>query len=171
VIGTGRIGTAVLDRLHGFGCRILAHDTRPGTSEHYVAIDDLVARSDIVTLHTPLTPHTHHLLNASRIGRMKSGAYVINTGRGSLVDTTALVAALESGHLGGAALDVVEGEEGIFYADCRDQHIDNDALLALQRLPNVLISPHMAFYTDHALQDVVENSLTNCVDFQKGRSE
>jgi D-specific alpha-keto acid dehydrogenase len=100
---------------------------------------------------------------------MKHGAFIVNTGRGSLVDTEALVSALESGRLAGAALDVVEGEEGIFYADCRNKPIGSAPLLRLHRLPNVLISPHIAYYTDHALSDTVENSLINCLNFEDGK--
>jgi D-specific alpha-keto acid dehydrogenase len=166
VIGTGRIGAAVMARLRGFGCRITAYDTRPRTTAEYVPLDELLQLSDIVTLHTPLTPETHHLLNRQRIERMKRGAYVVNTGRGPLLDTEALVPALESGKLGGAALDVLEGEEGIFYEDCRDRHIGNELLLRLQDLPNVIVSPHIAYYTDHALRDMVENSLINCLRFE-----
>ncbi len=167
VIGTGRIGAAVVDRLRGFGCRILAHDSRPKTAADYVPLDELLELSDIVTLHTPLNPDTHHLLNRRRIERMKHGAFIINTGRGSLLDTEALILALESGRLGGAALDVLEGEEGIFYADCRNKPIGSRSLLRLQRLPNVLISPHAAYYTDHALSDMVENSIINCLEFER----
>jgi D-specific alpha-keto acid dehydrogenase len=165
VIGTGRIGGAVMDRLRGFGCRVLAYDTRPTTSADYVSLGELLQQSDIVTLHTPLTAETHHLLDRDRIERMKHGAVIVNTGRGALIDTEALVAALESGRLGGAALDVLEGEEGIFYADCSAKPIDNQLLLRLHTLPTVLISPHTAYYTDHALSDTVEHSLTNCLDF------
>lgn len=170
VIGTGRIGEAVMDRLRGFGCRILAHDSRPKNAAHYVPLDELLQQSDIVTLHTPLNADTHHLLNHQRIGQMKYGAFIINTGRGSLLDTEALVSALESGRLGGAALDVLEGEEGVFYADCRRRPIESKSLLRLQELPNVLISPHTAYYTDHALSDTVENSIINCRKFE-GRKQ
>ena len=166
VVGTGRIGAAVVDRLRGFGSRILAYDNRPKASVDYVPLDELLQRSDMVTLHTPLNADTHHLLSRQRIERMKRGAYIINTGRGSLLDTEALISALESGGLGGAALDVLEGEEGIFYADCRDEPIDSKPLLRLHSLPNVLISPHTAYYTDHALSDTVENSITNCLTFE-----
>ena len=166
VVGTGRIGTAVIDRLRGFGCRILAYDCRPKISADYVALDELLQQSDIATLHTPLDADTHHLLSRRRIDRMKRGAFVINTGRGALLDTEALISALESGRLGGAALDVLEGEEGIFYADCRDKPIASKSLLRLQELPNVLVSPHIAFYTDHALRDIVENSIVNCLKFE-----
>ncbi len=103
---------------------------------------------------------------AAGIEQMKHGAFIINTGRGSLLDTEALILALESGRLGGAALDVLEGEEGIFYADCRNRRIESKPLLRLQELPNVLISPHTAYYTDHALSDTVENSIINCLKFE-----
>jgi D-specific alpha-keto acid dehydrogenase len=168
VIGTGRIGTAVMDRLRGFGCRILAHDNRPEAAADCIPLDELLQLSDIVTLHTPLNADTHHLLNRQRITQMKHGAFIINTGRGSLLDTEALIPALESGRLGGAALDVLEGEEGIFYSDCRNKPIENELLLRLQRLPNALISPHTAYYTDHALSDTVENSLINCLKYEDG---
>lgn len=161
VVGTGRIGAAVIERLGGFGCRILTYDNRRETS-----LDELLRQSDIVTLHTPLTADTHHLLNRRRIEQLRPGAFVVNTGRGALLDTEALVAALESGGLGGAALDVLEGEEGIFYADRRDRPIESELWARLQTLPNVLISPHTAYYTDHALSDTVENSIINCRKFE-----
>jgi D-specific alpha-keto acid dehydrogenase len=168
VIGTGRIGAAVMDRLRGFGCQILAYDNNPQTSADYVPLDDLLMQSDIVTLHTPLDTGTHHLLGRKRIEQMKHGAFVVNTARGPLVDTEALVSALESGRLGGAALDVLEGEEGIFYADHRSERIENELLLRLQSLPNVLVTPHTAYYTDHALRDTVENCIINCLKFESG---
>jgi D-specific alpha-keto acid dehydrogenase len=170
VVGTGRIGAAVVDRLRGFGCRVLAHDSRPGTTADYVPLDELLRRSDIVTLHTPLTAETHHLLDRERIERMRPGAVVVNTGRGALLDTVALLAALESGRLGGAALDVLEDEEGIFYADHRGRPIESKTLVRLQELPNVLLSPHTAYYTEHALSDTVENSLRNCSNFMNGET-
>ncbi|WP_407566023.1 D-isomer specific 2-hydroxyacid dehydrogenase family protein [Streptomyces sp. 184] len=166
VVGTGRIGAAVMNRLRGFGCRVLAYDVRPATAADYVPLDELLRRSDIVTLHTPLTSETHHLLDRRRIEQMKHGAFVINTGRGALLDTEALLPALAGGRLGGAALDVLEGEEGIFYTDRRNKPIGSGPLVRLQEMPNVLISPHTAYYTDHALSDAVENSLTNCLEFE-----
>ena len=168
VVGTGRIGSAVISRLRGFGCRVLAHEKLVGDRGADTPLDELLALSDVVTLHTPLTAETHHLLSPERIARLKRGAIVINTGRGSLIDTGALVAALECGRLGGAALDVVEGEEGIFYADRGGEAIDHEWLLRLQQLPNVLVSPHIAYYTDHALLDIVENSLVACVAAEGG---
>ncbi|QNE20803.1 D-lactate dehydrogenase VanH [Kribbella qitaiheensis] len=171
VIGTGRIGAAVMDRLRGFGCRILAHDNRPKANADYVPLDELLQRSDIVTLHAPLTADTHHLVSRERIERMKQGAFVINTGRGALLDTEALAQALESGGLAGAALDVIEGEEGIFYSDCSDKRIESRQLLRLQELPNVIISPHTAYYTDHALRDAVENSIVNCRKYESRKQQ
>ena len=171
VVGTGRIGAAVVDRLRGFGCRVLAHDRRAArvvSGVTYVTLDELLGSSDVVTLHTPLTAETRHLLDARRLARMKHGAVVVNTARGALVDTTALLRALERGRLGSAALDVVEGEDGIFSHDCRGGPVENPALVRLQELPNVLITPHTAYYTHHALADVVENSLASCVAFERG---
>jgi D-specific alpha-keto acid dehydrogenase len=166
VVGTGRIGTAVVARLRGFGGRILTHDNRSGPAAGHVPLEELLQRSDIVTLHTPLNAGTRHLLNRQRIGQLKRGAFIINTGRGALVDTEALIAALQSGRLGGAALDVLEGEEGIFYADRRNSPAGHRALSLLQELPNVLVSPHAAYYTDHALRDMAENSIINCLNFE-----
>ncbi|SES30352.1 NAD(P)-dependent oxidoreductase [Lentzea albida] len=166
VVGTGRIGVAVLDRLRGFGCGVLAFDSRPRDSADHVPLDELLRVSDVVTLHTPLNSGTHHLLDRARIGSMKSGAVVVNTGRGALVDTSALVEALEGGRLGGAALDVLEGEEGIFYTDCRARKFDDEPVRRLQEMPNVVVSPHTAYYTDHALSDVVENTLIDCLSFE-----
>jgi len=166
VIGTGRIGAAVILRLRGFGCRILAYDPCPATSADYVSLDELLQRSDIVTLHIPLNAETNHLFNRERFGQMKHGAFIVNTGRGPLLDTEALIKALESGKLGGAALDVLEGEEGVFYFDNREKTIENKLLLRLQKLPNVLITPHTAYYTEHALCDTVENTMINCLRFE-----
>jgi D-specific alpha-keto acid dehydrogenase len=166
VIGTGRIGSAVMDRLRGFGCQILAYDSCPRAAADYVPLDELLRQSDIVTLHTPLDATTHHLLSRRRIEQMKHGAFIINTGRGALLDTEALISGLASGRLGGAALDVLEGEDGIFYADCRNKAIDSKPLLRLQELPNVIVSPHTAYYTDRALRDTVENSILNCLKFE-----
>lgn len=167
VIGTGRIGAAVMDRLRGFGCRLLAYDPRPTTCADYLPLDELLQQSDLITLHIPLNADTNHLFNDQRFGRMKRGAFIINTGRGSLLDTKALISALESGKLGGAALDVLEGEEGVFYFDCRKKPIENRLLLRLQELPNVLITPHTAYYTEHALYDTVENTIVNCLEFER----
>lgn len=166
VVGVGRIGGAVIDRLRAFGCRVLAHDRCTRRAAEWAPLDDVVRRSDVITLHTPLTQETHHLLDRRRIEQMRHGAFVVNTGRGALVDTAALVWALESGRLGGAALDVVEGEEESFYADCPSRDVESSFLSRLQRLPNVVITPHTAYYTEHALRDIVEHTLVNCLRFE-----
>jgi D-specific alpha-keto acid dehydrogenase len=167
VVGTGRIGAAVIDRLWGFGCNVLAYDRCPKSPAEYVALDELLQQSDVVTLHTPLTADTHHLLDRRRIEQMPHGAFIINTGRGALLDTEALLSGLESGRLGGVALDVLEGEEGVFYSDYRERPVESPLLLRLQQLPNVLITPHTAYYTEHALCDTVENTIINCLNFER----
>jgi D-specific alpha-keto acid dehydrogenase len=168
VVGTGRIGAAVIDRLGGFGCRIVAHDRQQKTSAEYVSFDELLERSDIVTLHTPLDATTRHLMDRRAFERIKAGAYLVNTARGALVDTDALIAALESGRLAGAALDVVEGADGVFYSDHRNRSVAGTPLARLQALPNVIVTPHTAYFTQHALSDAVVNSLVNCLRFEKG---
>jgi D-specific alpha-keto acid dehydrogenase len=169
VVGTGRIGAAVVERLRGFGPRVLTHDRRRGASADRVPLEELLERSDVVTLHVPLDADTHHLLDRRRLGRMKRGAYVVNTGRGALLDTEALVDALEDGAIAGAALDVLEGEEGLFYEDCRGRRIEGGLLPRLQAMPNVIVSPHTAYYTDRALRDIVENCILDCLRFDRGR--
>lgn len=166
VIGTGRIGSAVVTRLRGFGCRVLTYDHRATGAAEPTPLDELLRRSDVLTLHTPLDASTRHLLDRERLALAKPGACVVNTGRGALLDTTALVEALESGRLGGAALDVVEGEDGVFHADCGERPLA-DAWVRLHRLPNVLITPHVAYDTDRALHDTVESSLTGCLAFEE----
>jgi D-specific alpha-keto acid dehydrogenase len=170
VVGVGRIGTAVIDRLGGFGCRVLAHGTSDDrASVDLVSLDEVLGSSDVVTLHVPLTPETFHLLGAEELGAMRSGAFLINTARGALVDTGALVDALERGHLGGAALDVLEGEEAFVYRDCTDQPVEHDMLVRLERLSNVVLTPHTAYYTDRALAAAVEATLAKCLAFERSR--
>jgi D-specific alpha-keto acid dehydrogenase len=171
VVGVGNIGKAVIRRLQGFGCRVLASNNGcQDTAAEFVSLDELLSESDVVTLHLPLNTETHHLIGRREIETMRQGAYLVNTGRGALVDTDALVVALEDGRLGGAALDVLEGEEGIFYFDCTNRPIDNRLLLRLQRLPNVIITPHTAYYTRRALYDTVEQTLIKCLEFESSRA-
>lgn len=171
VAGVGNIGKAVVTRLQGFGCRVLAFNDRgQDAAAEFVPLDELLLESDVVTLHLPLNAETHHLIGRREIEAMKQGAYLVNTGRGALVDTDALVVALEDGRLGGAALDVLEGEEGLFYFDCTKRPIDNRLLLRLQRLPNVVITPHTAYYTQRALYDTVEQTLVKCIEFESSRA-
>jgi D-specific alpha-keto acid dehydrogenase len=167
VVGAGRIGKAVIKRLRGFGCPVLAYDKGGGAAAEYVPFDELLRKSDIVTLHVPLDADTRHMLGNEQLKSMKRGAFIVNTGRGALIDTAALIAALENGRLGGAALDVIEGEEGIFYFDCTQRPIDNPFLLRLQSMPNVIITPHTAYYTDRALRDTAIKTIRNCLNFER----
>jgi D-specific alpha-keto acid dehydrogenase len=162
----------VVRRLHGFGCRVLAYNNgRLGAAQaDLVALDHLLLESDIVTLHMPLNADTHHIIGREQIESMKHGAFLINTGRGALLDTDALIVALESGKLGGAALDVLEGEEGIFYFDCTTRPLGNRFLSRLQQLPNAIVTPHTAYFTERALHDTVEKTLTNCRNFERNRA-
>lgn len=171
VVGAGRIGAAVAARLRGFGCRVLACGRgREAAAAAYVPLDELLRKSDVVTLHLPLNADTRHIIGRAQLQIMRRGAFLVNTGRGALIDTAALVQALESGALGGAALDVLEGEEGLFYCDRTQTPIDNPFFLRLQRMPNVVITPHTAYYTERALRDTVENTITNCLAFERGRA-
>ena len=172
VLGVGHIGRAVVRRLQGFGCRVLAYNNSrtAAAAVNFVPLDELLLESDIVTLHMPLNSDTHHFIGREQLETMKQGAFLINTGRGALVDTDALIVALESGKLGGAALDVLEGEEGIFYFDRTTTPIDNQFLLRLQQLPNAIVTPHTAYYTQRALHDTVEQTLINCLRFERNRA-
>lgn len=172
VVGTGRIGRTVLQDLSGFGCRLLAYDLYPNDAvrgiAEYVPFDELLRQSDIVTLHMPATDENYHRIDRDAIAKMKDGAILINTARGSLIDTGALLDALESGRLGGAALDVIENETGLYYNDLKRDVLSNRDLAALRACPNVFWTPHMAFYTDQAVSDMVENSVRSCCLFSKG---
>ncbi len=162
VIGTGRIGKAVIGLLTGFGCRILAHDPHPSANVTYVGLHDLLEDSDLVTLHLPLTGATRHLLSRARIAKMRRGAILVNTARGALVDTAALTDALAHGRIACAALDVVEGEDGWFYQDC--SALPPPPFARLLALPNAIVTPHTAFYTEHALRDIVHNTVHGFLD-------
>lgn len=169
VAGTGRIGQSVIKRLKGFGCPILAYDLYPNADimplVQYVDFDTLLARSDILTLHMPATAETHHLINRESLSRMKADAVLVNTARGSLVDSYALIDALEENRLGGAALDVIEDEAGIYYRNWQDRPVPNRALALLKAFPNVILTPHTAFYTQRAVEGMIENSIKNCCLF------
>jgi len=174
VIGTGRIGRAVLQNLSGFGCRILAHDlyeneevTKAGVP--YVSLDEMWSLSDVITLHTPLTEENRHMINAEAISKMKDGVMIINTARGGLIDSEALISGIESGKIGGAGLDVVENEFGLYYYDHKSDILNNRELAILRGFPNVTVSHHMAFYTDECVNTVVRDSLMGCRYFVEGK--
>ena len=168
VIGTGRIGEAVIKDISGFGANIIAYDLYEKESVKqlatYVSIDQLLSESDVITMHTPLTAENHHLINKENIAKMKTGVVIINTARGALIDTSAFIDAIESGKIGAAALDVIENETDVFYNDFKYTPIKNRELAILMSFPNVTVMPHTAFYTDQAVSDMVENSILSCIE-------
>ena len=167
VVGTGKIGRNVARILRGFGMTVLAYDPYqdPAWAEalgvEYVEPEILAARSDVISLHIPLTPETHHIIRRETIALMKPGAILINVSRGALVDTTALIEALKSGRLGGVALDVYEEEEGVFFEDLSGKVLHDDELARLLTFPNVLITAHQAFLTHEALGDISRTTAAN----------
>lgn len=175
LVGTGRIGSVLASIMNGFGCKILAHDLRKdGELEQrfgasYVGLDELLRESDIVSLHVPLTPATRHLIDEAAFAKMKHGVVLINTGRGALIDTHALIDALKSGRVGAAGLDVYEEEENVFFRDLSEQILQDDMLARLLTFPNVLITSHQAFLTREALERIAETTLGNVADFEAGR--
>ena len=172
IAGTGRIGRRIIEKLSGFGCAILAHDLHPSEDLRplatYVSWEELAASSDLISLHMPATEANYHLVNRDSLAAMKDGVFIINTARGSLIDTAAFVEAVESGKVGGACLDVIEDEAELYYNDLRGRPLKNRDLAILDAYPNVLVTPHTAFYTDQAVRDMVENSLRSCIAFQRG---
>lgn len=175
VIGTGRIGTVFARIMTGFGARVLACDPQPSAEVQSMAdvqltsLDDLIEQSDIISLHCPLTEQTRHLINADRLAQMKRGVILLNTSRGRLIDTRALIQALKSGHLGAAGLDVYEEEEGIFFADWSESGLQDDVLARLLTFPNVLITSHQAFLTHEALRNIADRTLQSLLEFSEGR--
>lgn len=170
LIGTGRIGAAAATIFNGFGCRVLAYDVtqRTGLPVTYVPLDTLYQQSDIISLHVPLTPATHHMIDALALGRMKRGIMLINTSRGALIDTAALIAALKTGHVGTAGLDVYEEEEGVFFEDLSNRVLQDDVLARLLTFPNVVITSHQGFFTREALAAIAATTLGNVTAFERG---
>ncbi|MDP1570963.1 MAG: 2-hydroxyacid dehydrogenase [Vicinamibacterales bacterium] len=173
VIGTGRIGKVFARIMCGFGCRVLAHDVAPDADlialgVVYTSLDALYRESDILSLHVPLTPDTHHLIDEAVLRVMKRGVVLVNTSRGALVDTRALIDALKRGHLGAAGLDVYEEEEGIFFRDLSDQVLQDDVLARLLTFPNVLITAHQGFLTHEALANIAHTTLDSVRAFEAG---
>lgn len=166
VVGTGRIGINVIRILRGFGCRVLAYDPYPNEEcvqlgAEYVTLNALLAESDIVTLHCPLSPHTHHMIDDSAIARMKDRVMLINTSRGALVDTRAVIAGLKSGKIGYLGLDVYEEEGDLFFEDLSSKVIQDDVFARLTTFPNVIITGHQAFFTEDALRNIADTTLAN----------
>jgi D-lactate dehydrogenase len=174
IIGTGKIGRITAQILRGFGCEVLACDPFPDkewaleNGIRYADLDQLLAESHIVSLHMPLLPETHHLIDAARLRRIRPGAYLINTSRGKIVETSALIDALKSGQLGGVALDVYEEEEGIFFEDLSEKVLHDDELSRLLTFPNVLVTSHQAFLTHEALSEIARVTVENLLRFGRG---
>jgi D-lactate dehydrogenase len=169
IVGTGRIGAAAARIFLGFGCHVVAYDPKPrgDLQVEYVSLTALYERADIISLHVPLTPQTRHMIEAASLSRMKRGVMIINTGRGALIDTPALIAALKSGHVGGAGLDVYEEEEGVFFEDRSDQVLQDDVLARLLTFPNVLVTSHQGFFTREALAAIATTTLASITAFER----
>lgn len=174
VIGTGRIGTTVLKNLSGFGCRRIAYDLYENEEVKkegipYVTLEEMWQQADVITLHAPLTDKNHHMINEEAISKMKDGVMIINTARGGLIDSQALISGIEKGKIGGAGLDVVENEFELYYYDRKSDILNNRELAVLRGFPNVTVSHHMAFYTDDCVETVVRDSLLGCQCFVQGK--
>lgn len=174
VIGTGRIGTTVLKNLSGFGCRRIAYDLFENEEVKkegipYVTLEEMWQQADVITLHAPLTDKNHHMINEEAISKMKDGVMIINTARGGLIDSQALISGIEKGKIGGAGLDVVENEFELYYYDRKSDILNNRELAVLRGFPNVTVSHHMAFYTDDCVETVVRDSLLGCQCFAQGK--
>ncbi len=175
LIGLGRIGLAAARIFKGFGCRVYVYDKfqrkelETEVGFEYVSLDKLLSDSDIVSLHVPLTPETKHILNAEAFQKMKVGVYILNTGRGALIDTQALIDSLKDKKLGGAGLDVYELEEGIFFNDLSDSGTDDDTLARLLSFPNVIVTSHQAFLTKEALRNIADETLKNVCSYESGK--
>ena len=175
VVGTGKIGAIFATIMKGFGCNLIGYDVKenPECLElgmRYVSLDELFASADIVSLHAPLMPATHHLVNAARLEAMRPGSFLINTSRGGLVDSEALIECLKSGKLRGVGLDVYEEEEGKFFVDLSDRAMTDDLLARLMTFTNVLITGHQAFFTEEAVNTICATTVQNLTDFEEGRS-
>ena len=167
VIGTGKIGRCFINIMQGFGMDVLAYDPYPAKDSglHYVSLEELLAKSDVISIHCPLTRDNYHLINEQTIGLMKKGVYLINTSRGGLIDSEALLKGLLGGQIGAAGLDVYEEEADMFYEDNSGRIISDDVLARLLSLPNVLLTSHQAFLTRDALQNIAATTLSNVDDF------
>lgn len=170
VIGTGKIGQSVIRILKGFNMSVLAYDPYPdkSLSVEYTDFEDLIRRSDVITLHCPLTEDTHYIINKAAIDKMKDGVYFINTSRGALIDTNALIDGLVARKFGGVGLDVYEEEDGVFFEDRSNEIVEDEALARLTTFPNVLITSHQGFFTTEAMQAIAIETLENAYALENG---
>jgi D-lactate dehydrogenase len=182
IIGTGRIGTVVAQIMTGFGCKVIAYDLYPNpqckailqgrgsaNAVQYVDMPQLLSQSDIISIHCPLTSETHHLINEDAIAQMKPHVMLINTSRGALIDTKAVIAALKSSQIGALGLDVYEQESELFFEDRSNRILQDDTFARLMTFPNVMITGHQAFFTEDAMRAIAEVTLANITQIEQGQ--
>lgn len=173
IVGTGAIGSSLARILAGFGCKLLAYDVKENPEcvrlgVRYVHLNELLAASDIISLHCPLTPETYHLIDAEALARVKPGVMLINTSRGALIDTQAVIDALKDGRVGFLGLDVYEEEDGLFSEDLSNEIVQDDVFMRLLTFPNVIVTAHQAYFTSDALRNIAEETLENISAFERG---
>ncbi len=172
IIGTGKIGATVIRHLSGFGCKIIAYDPYENQEikkyAEYVTLEEVFSKSDVISLHMNATSDNHHLISREEIAKMKKGVILINTARGKLIDSEALIEGIEQGIIGGAGLDVLENENGLYYYDRMGEVIENRKLAILRSFPNVILSPHTAFYTTQDVSDMVKGCFESLYAFENG---
>lgn len=176
VIGTGKIGLIFAKIMHGFGCHLLGYDPYPNPdfevmeNAQYTSLSELLSHADIISLHCPLTAENHHLINPNNISLMKHGVMLINTSRGQLIDTQAVISGIKSGKIGYLGIDVYEQEDDIFFKDLSDTIIQDDTLQLLQSFPNVVITSHQGYFTENALNDISHTTIASFTEFEEGKS-
>lgn len=173
IVGTGIIGSIFAQIMTGFGCKVIAYDLKPNEGcknigVEYTRLDDVFARSNVISLHCALTAESRHLINSKSLEIMQDGVFIINTGRGALIDTEAAIVAIKSGRIGGLGLDVYEEESELFFDDHSQEIIQNDDFMRLTTFPNVLITGHQAFFTHEAMENIAHTTLSNLNDFEHG---
>jgi D-lactate dehydrogenase len=173
IVGTGKIGSVLARALSGFGVTLLATDKQENAEcvalgARYVPLEELLRASDVVTLHCPLTPESRHMLDGARLSLMRPGALLVNTSRGALVETSAVIDALKRGHLGGVAIDVYEEEDQLFFEDHSSDILQDDNFARLLTFPNVVVTGHQAFFTENALRDIARTTIENLTAFERG---
>lgn len=175
VVGTGKIGLIFAQIMHGFGCQLLGYDPYPNPrfeaigAARYVQLPELLENADIISLHLPLFPETHYIINAETIDQMKPGVMLINTSRGGLINTRAVIEGIKSGKIGYLGIDVYEQEDSLFFEDLSDTVIQDDDFQLLQSFSNVVITAHQGFFTRNALEDITRTTIANLSDFEQGR--
>jgi D-lactate dehydrogenase len=172
VIGTGKIGVVFAQIMHGFGCEVIAFDPFPNdevaaSGTRYVSLDELFSRSHIISLHCPLTKENYHLINDASLAEMQEGAVLVNTSRGGLIDTVALIAALKSGKLSAVGLDVYEEESDLFFEDLSNRILSDDVFTRLLTFPNVLVTGHQAFFTRNAMENIAATTMSNITEVER----